>query len=180
MRKGFFVHSVVSTSIIISLNILVHLKPQRDELMEYVVPELATRRRLQETKEQAKRKPQPFFCLCVCVHVRERERERDHLTDVLFPVAGDLAGDLSHLVPAGGVSESLSTVALFRDTLPILSLFRGAAGGDFCLFMFSCREHATVNIQLYTHSVESTHNVCLLVKHLQDLSVVTQQTQILI
>lgn len=50
------------------------------------------------------------------------------LTDVLLPVAGDLAADLVGAILAGGLSQTLSTVAIFRDALPVLSLCGGALG----------------------------------------------------
>lgn len=50
------------------------------------------------------------------------------LTDVLLPVAGDLAADLVGAVFAGDLSQALSTVAHFSDALPVLSLCRGALG----------------------------------------------------
>lgn len=48
------------------------------------------------------------------------------LTDVLLPVAGDLAADLLGAIFAGGLSQTLSTVSVFRDTLPVPSLCGGA------------------------------------------------------
>lgn len=50
------------------------------------------------------------------------------VTDVFFPVAGDLAVDLVGAVFAGGLPEPVPTVALVRDTLPVLGLSRGALG----------------------------------------------------
>lgn len=48
------------------------------------------------------------------------------LTDVLLPVAGDLAVDLVGAVLAGCVSQAVSTVSVLGDTLPVLSVRGGA------------------------------------------------------
>lgn len=48
------------------------------------------------------------------------------LTDVLLPVAGDLAVDLVSAVFAGCLSQTVSTVSMFRNTFAVLSLCGGA------------------------------------------------------
>ena len=58
------------------------------------------------------------------------------LTDVLLPVAGDLAVDLVGPVLAGRLSQTVSTVSVFRDTFSVLRLSGGAVGRRPGLLMF--------------------------------------------
>lgn len=51
------------------------------------------------------------------------------VTDVLLPVAGDLAGNLVGVIFAGGVSHTVPAVSVFRYALPVPSLCGGALGG---------------------------------------------------
>lgn len=60
------------------------------------------------------------------------------LTDVLLPVAGDLAGNLVGAIFAGGISHTVPAVSVFRYALPIPSLCRGALGGRPGLVMPAC------------------------------------------
>lgn len=48
------------------------------------------------------------------------------LTDVLLPVAGDLAVNLVSAIFTGDLSQSFSTLSLIRHTFPVLGLCSGA------------------------------------------------------
>lgn len=68
------------------------------------------------------------------------------LTDVLLPVAGNLAVDLFCAAVTCGLPQAFSTVPLFRHTLPKLGFCEWALrGGSGPVMLSACREPETLH-----------------------------------
>lgn len=68
------------------------------------------------------------------------------LTDVLLPVAGNLAGNLVGLIVTRGVSQTFSAVAELRLTLPVASVSGRAVGRRPEFLMFTTCNRGNVNL----------------------------------
>jgi len=81
------------------------------------------------------------------------------LTDVLLPVAGDLAVDLVGVIFARGLSQTIPTVTVLRHTFPILRLSGAALGGGPRLVMFTtCRtKRHTWVVCIHIEPIHSAH-----------------------